>query len=97
MGRPLAGLPGVVEAAKAGNSHGGPGATSLQVSGGQSVHREVESEGHEEKYRTVIGGDVGRGGQAGAATRQVSVPRRRADTLFPVRMWSWRRLAEGVS
>jgi hypothetical protein len=30
-------------------SQGGPGATSLQVSGGQGVHREVESEGHEEK------------------------------------------------
>ena len=27
-------------------SQGGPEATSLQVSGGQGVHREVESEGH---------------------------------------------------
>ena len=26
-------------------------------SGGQGVHREVESEGHEEKYRAVIEGD----------------------------------------
>jgi len=26
------------------------------VSGGQGVHREVESEGHEEKYRAVIDG-----------------------------------------
>ena len=28
----------------------------LAVSGGQGVHREVESEGHEEKYRAVING-----------------------------------------
>ena len=35
---------------------GGPEATSLRVSGGQGVHREVESEGHEEKYRAVING-----------------------------------------
>ena len=27
---------------------------NLQYSGGQGVHREVESEGHEEKYRAVI-------------------------------------------
>ena len=40
--------------AKAGDSQGGPGATFLQLSGGQGVHREVESEGHEEKYRAVI-------------------------------------------
>jgi hypothetical protein len=44
--------------AKAGYSQGGPEATTLLVSGGQGVHREVESEGHEEKYRAVIdGGD----------------------------------------
>ena len=37
---------------------GGPEATNLQFSGGQGVHRKVESEGHEEKYRAVIdGGD----------------------------------------
>jgi len=35
---------------------GGPGATSLRVSGGQGVHREVGSEGLEEKYRAVIDG-----------------------------------------
>ena len=28
----------------------------LAVSGGQGVHREMESEGHEEKYRAVIDG-----------------------------------------
>ena len=28
----------------------------LDVSGGQGVHREVESEGHEEKFRAVIKG-----------------------------------------
>jgi len=28
----------------------------LQYSGGQGVHREVESEGYEEKYRAVIDG-----------------------------------------
>jgi hypothetical protein len=28
----------------------------LAVSGGQGVHREVESEGHEEKFRAVING-----------------------------------------
>jgi hypothetical protein len=33
--------------AKAGYSQGGPEATNLGVSGGQGVHREVESEGHE--------------------------------------------------
>ena len=37
-------------------SQGGPGATSLRYSGAQGVHREVESEGHEEKYRAVIDG-----------------------------------------
>jgi len=29
---------------------------SLRFSGGQGVHREMESEGHEEKYRAVIDG-----------------------------------------
>ena len=39
-------------------SQGGPEATNLLFSGGQGVHREVESEGHEEKYRAVVdGGD----------------------------------------
>ena len=28
----------------------------MQFSGGQGVHREVESEGHEEQYRAVIEG-----------------------------------------
>ena len=28
----------------------------LRSTGGQGVHREVESEGHEEKYRAVING-----------------------------------------
>ena len=37
-------------------SQGGPAAIDLWVSGGQGVHREVESEGHEEKYRAVIDG-----------------------------------------
>jgi hypothetical protein len=37
-------------------SQGGPEATRLRYSGGQGVHREVESEGHEEKYRAVIDG-----------------------------------------
>jgi len=37
-------------------SQGGPEATNLRVSGGQGVHREVESGGHEEKYRAVIDG-----------------------------------------
>jgi hypothetical protein len=35
-------------------SQGGPEATIRF--GGQGVHREVESEGHEEKYRAVIDG-----------------------------------------
>ena len=30
----------------------------LAVSGGQGVHREMESEGHEEKYRAVIDGET---------------------------------------
>ena len=37
-------------------SQGGPEATNLRFSGRQGVHREVESEGHEEKYRAVING-----------------------------------------
>ena len=37
-------------------SQDGPEATNLRFSGGQGVHREVESEGHEEKYRAVIDG-----------------------------------------
>src|ERR1700726_3254985 len=37
-------------------SQGGPEAINLRFSGGQGVHREVESEGHEEKYRAVIDG-----------------------------------------
>jgi len=32
------------------------GATFSYRSGGQGVHREVESEGHEEKYRAVVDG-----------------------------------------
>ena len=43
---------------KAGHSQGGPGATFLRFSGGQGVHREVESERHEEKYRAVIEGAI---------------------------------------
>ena len=35
---------------------GGPEATTFF--GGQGVHREVESEGHEEKYRAVIDGET---------------------------------------
>src|SRR5580704_5737829 len=42
--------------AKAGHSQGGPTATTRNSSGGQGVHREVESEGHEEQYRAVIDG-----------------------------------------
>jgi len=42
--------------AKAGDSQGRPGATVGQFSGGQGVHREMESEGHAEKYRAVIDG-----------------------------------------
>src|SRR6202041_1216061 len=37
-------------------SQGGPEATALWFSGGQGVHREVESEGQEEKYRAGIDG-----------------------------------------
>jgi hypothetical protein len=37
-------------------SQGGPEATNLWFSGGQGVHREVESEGHDEKYRALIDG-----------------------------------------
>src|SRR4030042_7066335 len=44
--------------AKVGHSQGRPGAICLRYPGGRGVHREVESEGHEEKYRAVIdGGD----------------------------------------
>jgi hypothetical protein len=41
--------------AKAGHSQGGPEATA-PLTGGQGVHREVESEGPEEKYRAVVDG-----------------------------------------
>jgi len=37
-------------------SQGGPEASNQRFSGGQGVHREVESEGHEEKYRAVVKG-----------------------------------------
>jgi hypothetical protein len=37
-------------------SQGRPEAINQRYSGGQGVHREVESEGHEEKYRAVIDG-----------------------------------------
>jgi hypothetical protein len=37
-------------------SQGGSEAAISQYSGGQGVHREVESEGHEKKYRAVIDG-----------------------------------------
>jgi hypothetical protein len=50
-------------------SQGGPEATSLWFSGGQGVHREVESEGHEEKYRAVIDGghpEMNRSAKGGA-------------------------------
>ena len=39
-------------------SQGGPEATNLRISGGQGVHREVESEGHEEKDRVVVEGAI---------------------------------------
>ena len=41
----------------------------LAVAGGQGVHREVESEGHEEKYRAVIDGgypEMNRSAKGGA-------------------------------
>ena len=37
-------------------SQGGSEATNLRFSGGQGVHREVESEGHEETSQAVIDG-----------------------------------------
>jgi hypothetical protein len=37
-------------------SQGGPEASNQRYSGGQGVHREVESEGHVEKLRAVIDG-----------------------------------------
>jgi len=42
------------------DSQGGPGATSQLYFGGQGVHRKMESEGHEEKYRAVIDGGTPR-------------------------------------
>ncbi|MGH9630490.1 MAG: hypothetical protein ACRD7E_19430 [Bryobacteraceae bacterium] len=55
-------------------SQGGPGATNQQFSGGQGVHREVESEGHEEKYRAVIDGghpEMNRSAKGGARSSLV--------------------------
>jgi hypothetical protein len=46
----------------------------LAVSGGQGVHREVESEGHEEKYRAVINGgdpEMNRSAKGGARSSLV--------------------------
>ena len=58
----------------------------LEVPGGQGVHREVESEGHEEKYRAVIEGrhpedePVGRGwGKV-----EPAIGRRRAVLIHPL-------------
>ena len=42
-------------------SQGGPEATILDFFGGQGVHREMESEGHEEKCRAVIDGGTPQG------------------------------------
>jgi len=42
-------------------SQGGPEATNQNFFGGQGVHREMESEGHEEKYRAVIDGGTPQG------------------------------------
>lgn len=50
-------------------SQGGPEASNQQFSGGQGVHRKVESEGHEEKYRAVIDGgypEMNRSAKGGA-------------------------------
>ena len=50
-------------------SQGRPEAIDLEFSGGQGVHREVESEGHEEKYRAVIDGghpEMNRSAKGGA-------------------------------
>src|SRR5271166_4017106 len=41
--------------AKAGHSQGGPGA-GCSSTGGQGVRSDLESEGHEEKYRAVVNG-----------------------------------------
>src|SRR6202165_4459198 len=41
---------------KAGNRPRRTGSRRSAIAGGQGVHREVESEGHEEKYRAVIDG-----------------------------------------
>ena len=50
-------------------SQGGPEASNQRYSGGQGVHREVESEGHEEKCRAVIDGghpEMNRSAKGGA-------------------------------
>ena len=57
-------------------SQGGSEATNLRFSGGQGVHREVESEGHEKKSRAVIDGATptmnrsARGGTGRACTME---------------------------
>ena len=60
-------------------SQGGPEAANLWLSGGQGVHREVESEGHEEKYRAVIDGDNPQDEPVGQRWGKVesALPRRR--------------------
>src|SRR3954447_2198755 len=71
-------------------SQSGPEAKNLQLSGGQGVHREVESEGHEEKYRAVIDGghpedepDGQRWGKVEPALRR----RRRSHSPTAPRCW----------
>ena len=58
-------------------SQGGPEATNLRFSGGQGVHREVESEGHEEKSRAVINGGYPDDEPVGQRWRQVELALRK--------------------
>ena len=56
---------------------GEPKAILSQDSGGQGVHREVESEGHEEKSRAVINGGYPDDEPVGQRWRQVELALRK--------------------
>jgi hypothetical protein len=56
---------------------GGPRAILSQDSGGQGVHREVESEGLEEKFRAVINGGYSDDEPVGQRWRQVELALRK--------------------
>src|SRR6266571_3600405 len=71
----------------------------LAVPGGQGVHREVESEGHEEKYRAVIDGghpEDERVGQRWGQVEPALCRRRRSPSPTAPRGWRTARYGRGA-